>query len=84
MMRGTIVFLTFASVVLFPWPLTVALALASAFFVPLAPLAVGLFADTLYYVPQAGVLPFCTLSGTVATGVALFVRRRLRAGIIRE
>jgi len=84
MMRGMLTIAPFISVILFPWPITAALVIVASFFVPLAPLAVGLFADALYYVPQTGTVPWCTLFGIVATGFALFVRRRLRAGSIGE
>jgi hypothetical protein len=83
MMRGLLTMGTFISVVLFPWPLTVLFALVSACFEPLVPLAVGLFADTLYYLPREGVLPLFTLFGAGATVVAIFVRSRLSAGIIK-
>jgi len=92
MMRGTsLTFSTdglftlfiFISVIFFPWPLTAVMTLASSFSIPLLPLAVGLFADTLYYTPQAG-LPLFTLYGAIVTGVALFVRSRLVAGIMGE
>lgn len=82
MIRGMLTILTFISAVLFPWPLTVILALVTSFFEPFVPLAVGLFADTLYYAPQAGALPLFTLYGALATGLAFFVRSRLKASII--
>ena len=63
MMRGILTLLTFISTVLFPWPLTVLLALAVSLFEPLVPLAAGLFADTLYYAPQSGTAPIFTLRG---------------------
>ena len=81
-MRGTLTVFTFISVVLFPWPLTVMLALVSSFFVPLLPLAVGLFADTLYYAPQANAFPLYTFFGALATGAAFFVRNRLQTSSI--
>jgi hypothetical protein len=80
MMRGILTLATFVSVVLFPWPLTALLALASAFLEPLVPFAVGIFADTLYYSPQVALLPLFTLYGAVTTVVALFVRSRLSTG----
>lgn len=82
MIRGMLTVLTFISAVLFPWPLMVILALVTSFFEPFVPLAVGLFADTLYYAPQAGALPLFTLYGALATGLAFFVRSRLKASII--
>ncbi|MDE2173395.1 MAG: hypothetical protein KGJ31_02215 [Patescibacteria group bacterium] len=84
MMRGTLTLLAFVSVMFFPWPLTATLALFSSLVEPLMPLAVGIFADTLYYTPHAGVMPIFTLAGALATFGALFVRSRLRTGIIKE
>lgn len=82
MMRGTLTVLSFISTVFFPWPLTVVLALGVSFFEPLVPLAVGIFADTLYYTPFSGTLPMFAIYGALATALAFFVRSRLKAGII--
>jgi len=84
MIRGALTVLTFVSVVFLPWPLTAILAFATSVFEPLVPLAVGLFADTLYYTPQAGTLPLFTFVGALLTAVAFFVRNRLKTGIIGE
>ena len=84
MMRGVLTVLAFVSVVAFPWPLSVLLALLAAGFEPLVPLAVGLFADTLYYAPSAEAIPVFTLGGAVVTILALLVRSQLRTGIIKE
>ncbi|HCR52072.1 TPA: hypothetical protein DIV48_00295 [Candidatus Kaiserbacteria bacterium] len=81
-MSGILTLLAFVSTIFFPWSFTAALAIAVALFEPLVPLAVGLFADTLYYVPHAGTLPVFTLYGAVATMLAFFVRNRLNASII--
>lgn len=81
-MRGILTIIAFVSTVLLPWPLTVFLALVTAFFEPLVPLAVGLFADTLYFVPQAGGIPIFTIYGVVIATIAFFVRSRLSEGII--
>jgi hypothetical protein len=83
MMRGTLTLLTFVSVVFFPWPLSVALALISALAEPLLPLSAGLFFDALYYSPHSAFLPFLTLGGALVTAIAFFVRSRLNTGIIR-
>lgn len=83
MIRGLLTVLTFISVILFPWPLSALLALISSLYVPLVPLAVGLFADTLYYAPQANLLPLFTIFGAVISIAALFVRSRLMASIIK-
>jgi len=84
MIRGTLTILTFISTVLFPWPFTAVLALIASISEPLTPLAVGLFADVLYYAPQAVALPLFTFYGALATAIAFFVRSRLKASIIGE
>jgi len=83
MMRGILTLTSLVSVVLFPWPLTTVLVLASASVEPLLPFSVGLLADTLYYVPHAAAFPLFTLCGAAATVLAFFVRSRLGAGPIR-
>ncbi len=80
--NGILTVATFVSVVLFPWPLSVLLALVASLFEPLVPLAAGLFADALYYAPSAGRMPVFALYGLALTLAAVFVRSRLRAGII--
>ncbi|MCX6786979.1 MAG: hypothetical protein NTY93_00400 [Candidatus Kaiserbacteria bacterium] len=82
MIRGLLVFFVFISIVFLPWPFAVALTLISSFFIPLLPLAAGLFADTLYYTPHAGLLPFFTLYGVIATIIIFFVRSRLKTSTI--
>lgn len=71
------------STVLFPWPLTVLLAVAASFGEPLVPLAVGIFADTLYYAPQSGSFPLLTFYGLIVSILAVLVRRQLRSSIMR-
>jgi len=82
MMRGALTLLTGISVLAFPWPLTVLLALTTAFFEPLVPLAAGIFADTLYFAPEAASLPLFTLGGALVTALTYFVRTRLNTSII--
>jgi hypothetical protein len=82
MIRGLLTVLAFISVLLFPWPFTVLLVLVAAFFEPLVPLAIGIFADTLYYTPHAGAFPVLWLYGALLTGVAYFVRSRIKTSII--
>ena len=84
MIRGVLTLSAVISPVLFPWPLTVVLVLAASVLEPLTPLAVGLFADTLYYVPHAGALPLFTLGGALLSAGMFFVRARLNTGSIRE
>ena len=66
------------SVVFFPWPLSAMLALGIAVVEPLTPLIVGVLADTLYYVPQAGSVPLYTILGVLVTLVAYLVRNQLK------
>lgn len=72
---GILTVLSFVSAILFPWPLTAALAIAVAFIDPLVPIALGLFMDTLY---SAGGWPQGTISGAGLAFVALVVRRWVR------
>lgn len=81
-MRQVATFITFLSAVVFPWPLTVCLALGIAVFEPLVPFAAGLFVDTLYYVPH-GSLPYFTFGGVLVTIIAFFVRSQLKTSIIQ-
>jgi hypothetical protein len=81
MMRGLFTVFSFVSTILLPWPATALLALGVALYEPLVPLAVGIFADTLYYTVKSGA-PLFTLGGLFATGLAFFVRSRLAPGII--
>ena len=76
--------LSFVAVVFFPWPLTVLLALLLAAFEPLVPLALGIFADTLYYLPHGSFFPHFTFWGLLVTIVAFFVRSRLKASLVRD
>ena len=82
--NGILTIATFISVILFPWPLSVLLAVVTSFFEPLVPIAAGLFADTLYWAPYAGALPTFTLYGLTLSVIAVLVRSRLSAGIIGE
>lgn len=83
MMRGITTVASLVSIVAFPWPLSVGLVLIAACFEPLVPLAAGIFADGLYYVPQGGSFPYlATVSGAIVTLVAYAVRSRLKTGSI--
>lgn len=84
MMRAMLALAPFLSAILFPWSLTVLLALAASFFEPLVPLAVGLFADTLYFAPRSGALPIFTFYGALGSALAFLVRARLKTGSIGE
>lgn len=80
--NGLLTVATFISVALFPWPLTVSLALVSSFFEPLVPLAAGVFADTLYYAPGAAAFPVFTLYGLALSIISALVRSQMRTGTI--
>ena len=82
MIRGVLVVSALVSTVLFPWPFTILLVLASTVGEPLTPLVVGIFADTLYYAPHAGALPVFSIYGAILTGVVFFVRSQLKTGTI--
>lgn len=82
MRRALLIIGTLVSTILFPWPLAALLAFFSSLYLPLLPLATGIFFDTLYYTPQAGFWPLGTLCGALVTILAFSVRSRLNAGII--
>ncbi len=81
MIATLLTILAVVSAFLFPWPLTLVLALISAISEPLVPLAVGMLIDTLYY---SGGWPLGTILGALATSIALFIHSRLRTGSGRE
>lgn len=74
-MRGILVLFPFISVLFFPWPLSVLLALGIGAYEPLVPLAAGIFADTLYYSPGSG-WPIFSLAGLAATVLISIFRSR--------
>lgn len=80
MMRIPVMIGAFLSPLLFPFPLTVLLALVASLFFPPAGLLIGALVDALYYVP--GSLPLGLIWGAVLTFVAFFVRRFMKARII--
>ena len=84
MMRGALAISSFLSVIVFPWPFTVLVTFLASLLEPLIPLSAGLFADMLYYSPQAGAVPFYTLCGALLTALVYFVRSRLNIGSIGE
>jgi len=84
MMRRFFAFVACLSVLVFPWPLVACIALGSALTLPFLPLIMGFLTDAFYYAPYGGVFPLATVSGALVTILALFVRSRLLASIIRE
>jgi hypothetical protein len=83
MMRWPLLSLAFLSPFFFPWPLTALLALIAASITPLAPLAIGLSLDALYYVRGVSALPWWTFYGLIATLLAYGVRRFLETSIMQ-
>jgi hypothetical protein len=80
---GTATIFILFSTVMLPWIFTSIIALFLASLEPLIPFAIGIIFDILYFAPGSSAFPLFTLCGLVATGVAFFVRERLRASIIR-
>ncbi len=81
-MIALILLLSFVSVLYFPWVVSGLLIIALAFVDPLGALATGLFADVLYYNPQAELIPLFTIGSALMAGIALFVRSRLRTSTL--
>ncbi len=81
MIRGILTVLTFISILFFPWPLSVLLALVASVYEPLIPLAAGVFFEVLYYSPNllsgGDTLPLFALGGLLATVVAFALHHRL-------
>ena len=74
--------LAILSVFFFPWPLTVAVVLIAACFVPAISLVAGLLSDLLYYAPHAHMVPFSTLLGLVGFGIGFGVHQFFKTRII--
>lgn len=81
-MRQVGIIITFISVMLFPWPLWASLTLVLSAFEPLVALAIGIFADTLYYTPDAASVPLFTLLGASVTVASFFVRSWLKTSLV--
>ncbi|MBI4065772.1 hypothetical protein HY412_01080 [Candidatus Kaiserbacteria bacterium] len=84
MIRKILVIIAFISTIFFPWQITGALAITASFFEPLIPLAIGLFADTLFYEVNVAIIPLFTLYGAIVSAIAFFVRGRINTSIIRK
>jgi hypothetical protein len=82
-MRYALLALAILAPVLFPWPLSAALALSAAIYFPLAPLACGILIDALYFAPGAYPYPFFLAAGLLAALAALFVHRFVETSIMR-
>ena len=82
MIRAVVISAAFLAVLPFPWPLALVLAAVAAFFSPLSALALGLFADTLYYAPGAYPFPLASLVGALLALLGFFVRKFAATSII--
>ncbi len=80
MIRPALIVLALVAVICTPWPFAFVLAIVAAFASPLAPLAVGIFADTLYY---AHGVPWATVLGLFVTLAAFGVHALLETRIMR-
>ena len=83
MTRPLVIILVLLAPALFPKAFTILLVLVTAFFVPLAPLGVGILVDTLYYTPHVATLPLFSLFGSGTSVCALLVRRFIETSIMR-
>jgi Na+/H+ antiporter NhaA len=86
--RGVVILLSFISLFVFPYPLTLLLSFVASLCVPWIALLLGLLADALYYTPlpagESGLsFPYATLIGMCLTLLALFVRRFVRERIMQ-
>jgi hypothetical protein len=76
MIRLALLIISFVSVFAFPWQFTLILLFPLAWYEPLAAIAIGILADTLYYTHGAGI-PLMTLTGIITCALSLFSRRYL-------
>lgn len=79
--RGAFIVLSFASVLVLPWPFAAALGALAAIPLPLLPLALGIFFDAVAYVPHAG-LPYATIAGAFASAAGALLRSRLSERLV--
>lgn len=74
--RAAFVALAFASVLFLPWQFVATLGALAVLWMPLVPLALGIFFDAVAYVPHAG-LPYAAVAGAIASAAGAFIRSRL-------
>ena len=72
----------FLSVFFFPWPVTLVLIFIAALCLPVLGLALGAFADLIYFNAAAAGVPSFLIMGLVATLVALLVHRFVKTRIM--
>ncbi|MEJ0053329.1 MAG: hypothetical protein WDN10_01185 [bacterium] len=82
MMRAASIAFAFIAALWFPWPLAILGMCLAAAYEPLAALAVGLFADALYFTHGAYPFPLMTLVGAGAALGAVLVRKFFETRII--
>lgn len=82
MIRIVLVVLSLFSPFFFPWPLTLLITLAAAFFVPCIALVVGVLIDVLYFVPGSALAPVASLLGLLGFVFMFFVHRFWKTRII--
>lgn len=82
MIRTALIVAAFFSLFFFPFPFALTIALAAAITSPLAPLALGIFADLLYYAPNASVVPLYTGLGALTALCSFGIRRFVESSII--
>jgi hypothetical protein len=82
MMRFALPVLALFSLFFVPAPLSTVLIAASAFVLPFSALALGVFADVLYFSPYPGALPLWSIGGFVAMLLALLVHRFVKTRIM--
>ena len=82
MIRVVALVLPFISLSLFPWPLTVLLAILAGWYEPLIPVSIGLLADMLYMNASVSCLPVWSLAGVLVSAVTSYVRSQMRTGMM--
>lgn len=82
MMRIALIVSAFLSLFLFPFSFSVAMAIAAAVVAPLTPLALGIFADLLYFAPRASIVPLYTCLGALLALGAFGARKFFETSIV--
>jgi hypothetical protein len=82
MIRAVLSVAALLSPFFFPYVVTLVLAVSAALFLPAVALFTGILVDLLYYTPGASPLPFATIAGVCIAGLAIVVRRFLKARIL--
>jgi hypothetical protein len=83
MIRLCIAVCALFSPILFPFWFSVGIVGVASFFSPSVPLAVGLFADAVYYVPGVYGFPLYSVVGGMLTVSLIFIHRFVKTSIIQ-